>query len=122
MPLHPQPLFVAAATFEDESGYTLARVPYGIVLSPQALEDLNGLTGYEKSEVRRRLEVHLRHDPKKTSRSRIKKLRGLARPQFRLRVGDIRVFYDVEGRTVQVLTIVTKQKAEEWLRTSGVFE
>jgi len=105
-----------------ESGYTLARVRFGIVLSPQALEDFNGLTAYERTEVRRRLEIHLRREPTKTSRSRIKRLRGLARPQFRLRVGNIRIFYDVEGRTVQVLTIVTKQKAEQWLRQSGVPE
>ena len=38
---------------------------------------------------------HLRHDPRKVSRSRIKRLRGVRRPQFRLRVGEIRVFYDV---------------------------
>ena len=49
------------------------------------------------------------------SRSRIKRLRGLARPQYRLRVGDVRVFYDVAGTTVEVLAIVTKSEAETWL-------
>ena len=34
-------------------------------------------------EFRDALETHLRHEPMKTSRSRIKRLRGLARPQYR---------------------------------------
>jgi mRNA-degrading endonuclease RelE of RelBE toxin-antitoxin system len=64
--------------------------------------------------MRSALETHLRRQ-EKTSRSRIKRLRGLRRPQYRLRVGDIRVFYDVSGTTVQVLAIVAKSEAEEWL-------
>jgi len=36
------------------------------------------------------------HEPTKASKTRIKRLRGLSRPQYRLRVGDdVRVFYDV---------------------------
>ena len=40
------------------------------------------------------------------SKSRIKRLRGLKQPQYRLRVGDIRVFYDIFGQRVEVLAIV----------------
>jgi mRNA interferase RelE/StbE len=61
------------------------------------------------------LETHLRHEPCKTSRSRIKKLRGTRRPQYRLRVGEVRVFYDISGSIVQVLAIVAKSEAEAWL-------
>ncbi|WP_423863251.1 type II toxin-antitoxin system RelE family toxin, partial [Bradyrhizobium sp.] len=61
------------------------------------------------------LETHLRHQPKKVSRSRIKRLRGLRQPQYRLRVGAIRIFYDVADTTVQVLAIVTKLEADSWL-------
>ena len=60
-----------------------------------------------------------RHEPKKTSRSRIKRLQGLRRPQYRLRVGDIRVFYDLSGTTVEVLAIVAKSEAESWLAQFG---
>jgi hypothetical protein len=49
------------------------------------------------------------------SKSRIKRLRGLTQPQYRLRVGDIRVFYDVTEAQVQVLAIVTKAEAQSWL-------
>jgi mRNA interferase RelE/StbE len=37
------------------------------------------------------------------------------RPQYRLRVGEVRVFYDVSGATVEVLAIVAKSEAETWL-------
>jgi mRNA-degrading endonuclease RelE of RelBE toxin-antitoxin system len=64
--------------------------------------------------VRDALEVHLKHEPRKTSRSRIKRLRGVRKPQYRLRVGDVRVFYDVIDKTVEVLGIVAKSEAEAW--------
>ena len=65
--------------------------------------------------MRTALETHLRHEPKKTSRSRIKRLRGLRRPQYRLRVDEVRVFYDLSGTTVEVLAIVDKSEADSWL-------
>ena len=68
-----------------------------------------------RAKVTTALERHLRHAPERTSRSRIKRLRGLLRPQYRLRVGEIRVFYDVSRTTVEVLAIVTKSEAEAWL-------
>jgi mRNA interferase RelE/StbE len=77
------------------------------------------LKAHVRAEVRAALETHLRHEPDKTSRSRIKKLRGLRRPQYRLRVGGIRVFYDLSGTTVQVLAIVAKSEAESWLAQFG---
>jgi len=84
---------------------------FDIILAPEAVEDLRRLT----ANVRAALETHLRHEPEKTSRSRIKQLRGVFRPQYRLRVGEVRVFYDVSGAAVEVLAIVTKSEAESWL-------
>jgi mRNA-degrading endonuclease RelE of RelBE toxin-antitoxin system len=43
----------------------------------------------------------------------------LCRPQYRLRVGDIRVFYDLSGTTVEVLAIVAKSEADSWLAQFG---
>jgi mRNA interferase RelE/StbE len=88
---------------------------FTIVLAPEAVEDLSRLTANVRAIVRSALETHLRHEPEKTSRSRIKRLRGLLRPQYRLRVGEVRVFYDVSGTTVEVLAIVAKSEAESWL-------
>ena len=72
-----------------------------------------------RTGVAEALAVHLTHEPMKVSKSRIKRLRGLSQPQFRLRVGDIRVFYDVTETQVQVLTIVTKAEARSWLNEQG---
>ncbi|MGE0753490.1 MAG: type II toxin-antitoxin system RelE/ParE family toxin [Variibacter sp.] len=94
-------------------------MPYQIVLAPEAVDDLRGLRASKRAAVRAALETHLRHEPEKISRSRIKRLRGLSRPQYRLRVEDIRVFYDVTGSTVEVLAIVDKSEAELWLRQFG---
>jgi mRNA interferase RelE/StbE len=90
-------------------------MPFAIVLAPEAVEDLRRQTAHIRATVRIALETHLRHEPEKTSRSRIKRLRGLLRPQYRLRVGEARVFYDVSGTTVEVLAIVAKSEAESWL-------
>jgi mRNA interferase RelE/StbE len=92
---------------------------YEILLAPEAVEDLRRLAPGERSGVRAAIELHLRHEPTKVSRSRIKRLRGLARPQFRLRVGDVRVFYDVAGSEVQVLAVVAKSSAAQWLEEIG---
>ena len=90
-------------------------MPHAIVLAPEAVEDFKALRANIRAEVKTALETHLRHEPAKASRSRIKKLRGLRRPQYRLRVVDIRVFYDISGATVEILAIVAKSEAEKWL-------
>jgi mRNA interferase RelE/StbE len=92
---------------------------FAILLAPEAVEDLRRLKAGERTAVKEPLETHLRHEPTKTSRSRIKRLRGIARPQYRLRVEEVRVFYDVSGSTVEVLAIVPKPEAESWLARLG---
>jgi mRNA interferase RelE/StbE len=83
---------------------------FEIVLAPEAIEDLRKLKASIRAAVKEALETHLRHEPTKASRSRIKRLRGIARPQYRLRVEEVRVFYDVSGSTVEVLAIVPKSR------------
>jgi mRNA-degrading endonuclease RelE of RelBE toxin-antitoxin system len=71
------------------------------------------------SEVRDAVERYIRHEPIRTSKSRIKRLRDLAQPRFRLRVGETRVFYDVVDQAVQVLAVVSKAQASAWLEEGG---
>jgi mRNA-degrading endonuclease RelE of RelBE toxin-antitoxin system len=92
---------------------------YEIEFAPQAVQDYRDLDAHIRSGVRDAIEAHLRHQPTKTKKSRIKRLRGLSRPQYRLRVGDVRVFHDVTEATVQVLAIVAKSNANEWLERWG---
>ncbi|MCX5753101.1 MAG: type II toxin-antitoxin system RelE/ParE family toxin [Candidatus Krumholzibacteria bacterium] len=86
-----------------------------ILLAQQAVRDLRRLRAHDQAAVRAAIEKHLRHQPKRTSRSRIKRLRGLKKPEYRLRVGDTRVFYDVAGDEVYILAIISKPDSEKWL-------
>ena len=90
-------------------------MPFTIILAPEAVDDLSRFKADARATIRDALETHLRHEPGKTSRSRIKRLRGLRRPQYRLRVGEVRVFYDISAATVEILAIVAKSEAESWL-------
>jgi mRNA interferase RelE/StbE len=92
---------------------------YEILLAPQAVEDLKRLRANIRTQVRDALESHLRHQPRKQSRSRIKRLKGITKPQYRLRVGEVRVFYDVSEDSVEVLAILEKKEVSEWLERFG---
>lgn len=94
-------------------------MPHEIILAPSAIRELGALRADVRGRVRDAIELHLRHEPTKVSRSRIKRLRGLDRPQYRLRVDEVRVFYDVQENTVQVLAVVSKAQADAWLKAQG---
>jgi mRNA-degrading endonuclease RelE of RelBE toxin-antitoxin system len=92
---------------------------YDIIVAPEAVEDIRRLSARDKATVVEAMELYLRHEPEKVSRSRIKRLRGLRTPQYRLRVEDCRVFYDVSGDVVEVLAVVHKPSAARWLEKHG---
>jgi len=92
---------------------------YDMLLAPGAVRELRTLPAYHRARVRDEIERHLRHEPTKLSKSRIKRLRGLSRPQYRLRLEDTRVCYDVTDTAVEVLAIVSKAQAEVWLEEHG---
>ena len=95
---------------------------YDIVFAPEAVKDVERLTPYTRQMVRDTIEQCLRHAPTRVSKSRIKRLEGISQPQFRLRVGDVRVFYDVKGAVVEILAIVPKSEASMWLKREGTVE
>jgi mRNA-degrading endonuclease RelE of RelBE toxin-antitoxin system len=90
-----------------------------ILLAPEAVADLRRLPAHIRAEVTAAIEKHLRHAPSATSRSSIKQLKGVHHPQYRLRVGEVRVFYDVEDAVVEVVAIVPKSEAADWLERAG---
>ncbi len=92
---------------------------YRITLSPGAREHYHALGAYDRVKVRGAIDNHRQRAPTAESKSRIKRLRGMRRPQYRLRVDDIRVFYDVEQAEVIVLGIVEKAHVNEWLSETG---
>ena len=92
---------------------------YEIVFAPEAIRDVRNLRALVRSMVRDGIETCLRHAPTTVSKSRIKRLRGLTRPQFRLRLGEVRVYYDVSESVVEILAVVPKSEAAEWLKREG---
>lgn len=90
-----------------------------ILLAHQALRDLHRLRAPDRATVISAITKHLTHEPKRTSKSRIKRLKGSAKPEYRLRIGEIRVFYDVAGGEVHVLAIISKADADRWLAEEG---
>ncbi|MBM4143520.1 MAG: type II toxin-antitoxin system RelE/ParE family toxin [Lentisphaerae bacterium] len=93
---------------------------YEIDFADEANEDLDAYRAYDRIAILDLIEKHLRHEPTRESKSRIKALRGLLRPQYRLRIGDIRVFYDVHEPVVEVVAVVDKAQAAEWLEREGI--
>jgi|ERR1043166_2789747 mRNA-degrading endonuclease RelE of RelBE toxin-antitoxin system len=94
-------------------------MPYEIVLAPEAIDDLRRVRAVDRASITDALERHLRYEPDKQSRSRIKRLRGLRQPEYRMRVGEFRLFYDIAESEVQILAIVSKNDADEWLKLHG---
>ncbi len=92
---------------------------YEIVFAPEAVEDFKRLSARNRSILKSKIEKHLRNEPKKKSKSRIKRLRGLRKPQYRLRVDEFRIFYDVVETSVEILAIIPKSRVLEWLDKYG---
>jgi len=93
---------------------------YEIVLTDTAKAHYAGMDARSRAMVKDGMKDHLAHEPLKLSRSRIKRLREMEHPGYRLRLDPYRVFYDVVGTTVVVLAIVPKDETAEWLNVYGV--
>jgi mRNA interferase RelE/StbE len=93
-----------------------------IVLAPEAVQDLKRLSARDRSIVRDAIERYLRHDADQARGSCVKRLRGLSQPQYRLRVEEFRVFYDVADDVVGVLAVVLKSETSAWLDEMGKVE
>lgn len=92
---------------------------YEIEFTTESLEDLKLLKPIDRSKVIDAIETHLLHNPSQESKSRIKRLREMDKPQYRLRVDEIRIFYDVLDNFVEIIAIVPKSQAAEWLLREG---
>ena len=95
-------------------------MPCEIELTEDSKRDIQALRSFERRKVLDAIERHLRHEPTQENQSRIKRLRRLATPQYRLRVDDIRVFYDVVDEVVEIIAVIAKVQAAEWLARAGI--
>jgi len=90
-------------------------MPYEIRYSNEAVEQLKKLRVFDRTAILDQIEQILSVNPIIVSKSRIKRLREPAPTQYRLRVGEFRVFYDVRETAVLVIQILGKQDSIDYL-------
>ena len=88
---------------------------YEIRFSDVAVEQLKKLRAFDRTAIQDEVDEVLGTNPTLESKAKIKLLRQPAPTQYRLRVADFRVFYDVEGENVNVIQVLTKQDAIAYL-------
>ena len=83
---------------------------YEVVITADSQADMAALRAYDLRIVVKAIEDHLTHQPKQVSRSRIRKLTRPAISQYRLRVRDYRVYYDVDDEDKRVIVLQVYEK------------
>jgi mRNA-degrading endonuclease RelE of RelBE toxin-antitoxin system len=97
----------------------MAETTYDILISDSAMQDLKNLRAFDRSGIFEAMDEHLAHEPTKESKSGIKKLAQPAISQYRLRVGDYRVYYDVEESVHRVLVMQVFEKGRSTTPKKG---
>jgi mRNA-degrading endonuclease RelE of RelBE toxin-antitoxin system len=92
---------------------------YRVVLDSEAIADLRTIRVYDRRAILDAIETILSTTPVQVSRSRIKRLRGIDWPEYRLRVGEFRIFYDVTADEVNVMRVLCKKMVEQYLKETG---
>ncbi|MCB1021822.1 MAG: type II toxin-antitoxin system RelE/ParE family toxin [Acidobacteria bacterium] len=87
---------------------------FAIRYSPDAVRHLKRLSARQRAEVLDQIGLRLSHEPQSPSRNR-KRLRPNALATWSLRLGELRVYYDVEAETVTVLAIGEKIRNQVWI-------
>lgn len=84
--------------------------PYSIRYSRDAADFIRSLRAYDRRRVLDEIQLHLTHAPRFESESRIKLMRQPFWSTYRLRVGDFRIFFDLddEARIVDVSHVLRK--------------
>lgn len=92
---------------------------FEIRYSNEAVAQLRTLRNFDRTAILDQIEQVLSVNPTVVSKARIKRLREPAPTQYRLRVGEFRVFYDVEEEAVLIIQILSKQDSQDYLGGSS---
>lgn len=87
--------------------------------SEVAFEQLKNLRAFDRAAILHEIEEVLEVNPTQESKAKVKLLRQPAPTQYRLRVGDYRIFYDVEAPAVNVIQVLSKHDAIAYLEESS---
>jgi mRNA-degrading endonuclease RelE of RelBE toxin-antitoxin system len=83
---------------------------FRVRIHPDALVEIDALAAYHRKAILAALRRVLSRDPLSERRSRVKRMRGGFWPPFRLRVGEFRVYYDVDTARGEVLVLHVWEK------------
>jgi mRNA-degrading endonuclease RelE of RelBE toxin-antitoxin system len=95
----------------------IEHMAFDMIITPEAEEQLDALSAREQRLVETAIQASLAHQPTNPSKA-IKKLRANPCAAYELRVGDLRVLYNVEGN--EVILILVGRKAGNKLLVKGV--
>jgi len=93
-------------------------MPYAVEITQRARENLKALRKRDQQIVIDAISLHLVLQPDKKTRNR-KRLEENALAPWELRVGNFRVFYDVDRDTERVVVIAVGEKTHNKLRIGG---
>ena len=94
-------------------------MPFEVRYSTTAAKQLKRLRAFDRATILDEIERTLTTNPTMQSKAKVKKLRQPAPTQYRLRVEDFRVFYDVDdvSHFVDVVQILSKEDSLPYLES-----
>jgi len=94
-------------------------MPFEVRYSTTAAKQLKRLRAFDRATILDEIERTLTTNPTMQSKAKVKKLRQPAPTQYRLRVEDFRVFYDVDdvSHLVDVVQILSKEDSLPYLES-----
>jgi mRNA interferase RelE/StbE len=95
------------------------RMRYEIRYSDEAIDPLKALRTFDRTTILDQIEQVLGVNPTTESKARVKRLRQPAPTQYRLRVGEFRVFDDVDQQAVLIIQILSKPDTHDYLGGSS---
>ena len=88
---------------------------YEVLVSQTAAKDLKALEQNLQSIIKEKV-VELAEDPdNRSGRLDVKKLSATKRNYYRLRIGDYRIIFFTEGKSIKVVRISKKSDVYSWL-------
>jgi len=94
---------------------------YSVVFTENAAKDLDKIKKFYARQITRRIETVLLQRAEDVTRSSVKKLRGFE-SLYRLRIGEYRVFYQVQSDEVTILRILSKDEEDEFYKEAKGYE
>jgi mRNA-degrading endonuclease RelE of RelBE toxin-antitoxin system len=89
---------------------------FKILLNAAAKRDLMTLESEQALQIAQDIRAYLEVNPIPFGKPRLKKLLGYDPHLYRLRSGDLRAFYRIEGDQVIILAVRPKKDSEKFLK------